>query len=112
MRALSCGKGGKTVSGREQDKEVGINPDFGKAENGKPVSKSRRVFMVTGIASGYIDERIRFCPYCGQRLYGVALFSQTVCEACGEAFFVIGAERQSAEEFCSQMHGKGRKHEN
>ena len=96
MRALSCGKGGKTVSGREQDKEVGINPDFGEAENGKPVSKSRRVFMVTGIASGYIDERIRFCPYCGQRLYGVALFSQTVCEAGGEAFFVIGAARPIA----------------
>ena len=65
--------------------------------------------MVTGIASGYIDERIRFCPYCGRRLYGVALFSPTVCEACGEAFFVIGAEQKSEEEFCSQMQRKGRK---
>ena len=109
MRALSCGKGGKTVSGREQDKEVGINPDFGEAENGKPVSKSRRVFMVTGIASGYIDERISFCPYCGRRLYGVALFSKTVCDECGEAFFVIRAERESADEICSQMQRQERK---
>ena len=59
--------------------------------------------MVTGIVSGYIDERISFCPYCGLRLYGVALFSKTVCEECGEAFFVIRAERNSAEELCSQM---------
>lgn len=66
--------------------------------------------MVTGIASGYIDERIRFCPYCGQRLYGVALFSQTVCEACGEAFFVVRAGREKrAEGICSQMQRKGRK---
>ena len=66
--------------------------------------------MVTGIASGYIDERIGFCPYCGQRLYGVALFSQTVCEACGEAFFVVRAGREKrAEGICSQMQRKGRK---
>lgn len=65
--------------------------------------------METGIASGYIDERIGFCPYCGRRLYGVALFSPTVCEACGEAFFVIGAERERAQGICSQMQRKGRK---
>ena len=66
--------------------------------------------MVTGIASGYIDERIGFCPYCGQRLYGVALFSPTVCEACGEAFIVIraGSEKR-AEGICSQVQRKGRK---
>lgn len=61
--------------------------------------------MVTGIASGYIDERISFCPYCGRRLYGVALFSKTVCEECGEEFFVIRAEKKE-EGICNQMQRK------
>lgn len=64
--------------------------------------------MVTGIASGYIDERISFCPYCGRRLYGVALFSKTVCEECGEKFFVIRAEKKE-EGICNQMQREGEK---
>lgn len=46
--------------------------------------------MESGIAMGYIDDEIKYCPYCGARLWGVNLYTETVCEECGSEFCVIG----------------------
>ena len=52
--------------------------------------------MGTGIVKGHIDQDIRFCPYCGERLSMISLFFKTECEGCGRAFYVIdGRDLQS-----------------
>nr|DAI26789.1 MAG TPA: 24-sterol C-methyltransferase [Caudoviricetes sp.] len=46
--------------------------------------------METGTISGYISEDIKYCPYCGARLY-----SQTHCCECGRGFYVIDGEQDN-----------------
>lgn len=48
--------------------------------------------METGFIAGYIEEDIHYCPYCGSRLDGVNLHSETICQECNRAFFVIEGE--------------------
>ena len=48
--------------------------------------------METGLATGYIDEDITFCPYCGAVLDMVDLWSDTICPECSKAFCVIAGE--------------------
>lgn len=48
--------------------------------------------METGLITGYIDEEIRYCPYCGNILDIVSLHSETICQECRKAFFVIEGE--------------------
>lgn len=50
--------------------------------------------METGFIAGYIEEDIHYCPYCGSILDMVSLHSETVCQECGKAFFVIVGEAE------------------
>lgn len=50
--------------------------------------------METGIIGGYISEDIKYCPYCGARLDGVNLYSQTHCCECGRGFYVIDGDEE------------------
>lgn len=51
--------------------------------------------METGIIGGYISEDIKYCPYCGARLDGVNLYSQTHCCERGRGFYVIDGEQDN-----------------
>lgn len=41
---------------------------------------------------GYIDENIRFCPYCGEQLEYISLVGETKCLKCGKSFVVMEGE--------------------
>ena len=42
-----------------------------------------------GTVFGYIDSDINYCPYCGERLSMISIYSDTECEECGKRFCVI-----------------------
>ena len=48
--------------------------------------------METGFIAGYIEEDIRYCPYCGSILDMVSLCGETICQECSKAFFVLAGE--------------------
>ncbi len=48
--------------------------------------------METGFIAGYIDEDIQYCPYCGNRLDTINLWTETACHDCGRTFYIIAGE--------------------